>query len=998
MTSMRRALFLVTAMVCAAVVSVRSDAADLRPLSAVASAPGPAVVVPLSAVDSLTAKAPKVSPSKPHEPVAAHDESAALRQAFLANEVAATGSLLDLVAADTTAPSAPTITSAVAQQLSAISATWTAAQDPESAISYYVFGIGTIPTGDYSTLANTRWWQVNYATSVTVNLTLTAGTTYYFSVYAVNAAGLSSPIRTSGPIQVVARPLGHADNALRLAFATTGYDASGNAIAGWRSDQIAAMTTFFNKMYPLVRQIYGPPADDYTVTIVRDLRYSSSNIFLPDNDEIRMDDGFYPQLFTHELLHAFRNDHLLSSNQNWDFDPTLSGFEEGFAQAVSYEAMNRYVQTYPNDTQVAGNTLWGSSNDWDYDFQNTLELRGTDFWSEGGATGLHWLKYEMGAAALRKINIESADFYRRFNQEYYARINANPITVKVSRAMIVDVIRTVVPQIEGMPAASWIDKQHIFYAQNVPGLKIFHRIQDYPASDLYAFHDLYFMNTMSCGSEWACWDGTQWVYHRLNGAQGTGKLTNNAGATIWSGNLLIEPTQNPATGWFGIGHDTKTLTTALSNQPWPGGNVDDFILNLRTMGLYKFDSTFVDPLNGASTTNSIYRVLGAPIASNFQGVWGGVVGRSSGTVTLTRDGYAPVSLPVSNGAFFGATTWTGVANPRTGGRDSVPGRVSITFVDSTTGQSFQTQRNVDYGNVNGSQMFLLDFGGGTAPGDGTPPTASVTSPAGGASVSGTVTLTAAAADDVGVTSVQFTVDNQNVGAPLTTGPYTLAWNSTTVANGSHAVRVVARDAAGNTTTSSPVDIVVANPVPDGAPPTVSLTAPAAGTVTNTVTITASATDNVGVTKVEFLVDGVVIATDTSAPYSASWNTNTSALGGHSLTAKAYDAANNSATSAARSVTVVDSTRPTVSVTNPANNALVNRNSNVTITASASDNRGVTRVEFFVNNTLRCTDTTAGYSCVWPVPSARGVRYTIRVRAYDASNNFTDATIAVTSRS
>ena len=143
------------------------------------------------------------------------------------------------------------------------------------------------------------------------------------------------------------------------------------------------------------------------------------------------------------------------------------------------------------------------------------------------------------------------------------------------------------------------------------------------------------------------------------------------------------------------------------------------------------------------------------------------------------------------------------------------------------------------------------------------------------------------------------------------------------------------DAAGNTTTSSPVDIVVANAVPDGAPPTVSLTAPAAGTVTNTVTITASAADNVGVTKVEFLVDGVVIATDTSAPYSASWNTNTSALGGHSVTAKAYDAANNSATSAARSVTVVDSTRPTVSVTNPANNALVNRNSNVTITASAS---------------------------------------------------------------
>ena len=78
-------------------------------------------------------------------------------------------------------------------------------------------------------------------------------------------------------------------------------------------------------MYPLLAQIYGPPADSYTVTVVRDLRYHSSNIFLPASDEIRMDDGFFPQLFTHELLHAFRNDHLLSSDQNWNFDADALG-------------------------------------------------------------------------------------------------------------------------------------------------------------------------------------------------------------------------------------------------------------------------------------------------------------------------------------------------------------------------------------------------------------------------------------------------------------------------------------------------------------------------------------------------------------------------------------------------------------------------------------------------------------------------------------------------
>ncbi len=44
------------------------------------------------------------------------------------------------------------------------------------------------------------------------------------------------------------------------------------------------------------------------------------------------DDYFSAQLFTHELLHAFRSDHILASNAQLEYDPTLSGFEESFAQ------------------------------------------------------------------------------------------------------------------------------------------------------------------------------------------------------------------------------------------------------------------------------------------------------------------------------------------------------------------------------------------------------------------------------------------------------------------------------------------------------------------------------------------------------------------------------------------------------------------------------------------------------------------------------------------
>jgi hypothetical protein len=94
----------------------------------------------------------------------------------------------------------------------------------------------------------------------------------------------------------------------------------------------------------------------------------------------------------------------------------------------------------------------------------------------------------------------------------------------------------------------------------------------------------------------------------------------------------------------------------------------------------------------------------------------------------------------------------------------------------------------------------------------------VTAPAAGATVSGSVTLAASATDDTGVAGVRFEVDGTAVGAEDTSAPYTLAWASTGVANGTHSVRAVARDAAGNTATSAAVTVTVSNtttPPPSG---------------------------------------------------------------------------------------------------------------------------------------------------------------------------------------
>jgi hypothetical protein len=95
---------------------------------------------------------------------------------------------------------------------------------------------------------------------------------------------------------------------------------------------------------------------------------------------------------------------------------------------------------------------------------------------------------------------------------------------------------------------------------------------------------------------------------------------------------------------------------------------------------------------------------------------------------------------------------------------------------------------------------------------------------------------------------------------------------------------------------------------DTTAPSTSITAPANGaTVSATVNVTANASDNVGVTRVEFWLDGVLKSTDTSSPYAWSWDTTTATSGAHSLVSKAYDAANNTGTSATVNVTASNGT-------------------------------------------------------------------------------------------
>ena len=106
--------------------------------------------------------------------------------------------------------------------------------------------------------------------------------------------------------------------------------------------------------------------------------------------------------------------------------------------------------------------------------------------------------------------------------------------------------------------------------------------------------------------------------------------------------------------------------------------------------------------------------------------------------------------------------------------------------------------------------------------DTTAPLVSITAPANNATVSGQVPLSAQASDNVGVVGVQFKLDGVNLGAELTTAPYSGTWNTAGVAAGSRVLTAVARDAANNTKVSTPITVVVSNvaPPPANVAPTV----------------------------------------------------------------------------------------------------------------------------------------------------------------------------------
>jgi len=242
-------------------------------------------------------------------------------------------------------------------------------------------------------------------------------------------------------------------------------------------------------------------------------------------------------------------------------------------------------------------------------------------------------------------------------------------------------------------------------------------------------------------------------------------------------------------------------------------------------------------------------------------------------------------------------------------------------------------------------------------------------------------------------------------APTASGTLTVSSSNTGIATVPSSVSF----ASGQTSVSIPVTAVAGgsasitasanggqatSTVNVNALPTVSLTAPANGTLYSapaSITLSANAADSDGtVAKVDFFDGGTLVGTATAAPYSATLSN--AAAGVHSLTARATD--NLGAISTSAAVTVTVDAPPTVSLSAPANNAVYPEPATVTLTASATDAVGnVSKVDFYQGTTFIGSATAAPYSFAWTGVQAGNYSLTA-IATNDGGGTTTSAPIAI----
>jgi hypothetical protein len=374
------------------------------------------------------------------------------------------------------------------------------------------------------------------------------------------------------------------------------------------------------------------------------------------------------------------------------------------------------------------------------------------------------------------------------------------------------------------------------------------------------------------------------------------------------GPLVIQPVYNPASGNY---QGTQYIYSLSSSGTWTVAET------VRVAGAFVFDAAH-SHFHFPFTTYGLYTVgpdggPGTPIATS---------GKVSFCIndSFIYDPYLPNAGALGNlGSCSDPTTLRGLDIAAVDEYDQTDEGQSISIPNLPDGtywlravvdaedflaEADKTNNETDVEfTVTGTRIQLIQTVVPVLP---PPPGITVTSPADGSTISGTVQLTASTASTTGV---QYLIDGQALGSLVTTSPYSLSWNTATVPNGNHWLAAQTTGFTGRIGTSPVVSVTVSNK--SSAPPMVTLTSPTAGsTVSASIVLSATVAGSYAISTVSFFVDNLQVGMSLSAPpYLTYWDTETASAGQHVITVSATDVTGNTGTSASVTVTVDNSNPP-----------------------------------------------------------------------------------------
>jgi len=227
----------------------------------------------------------------------------------------------------------------------------------------------------------------------------------------------------------------------------------------------AQIRSFLDRAMPILTEIYGqpvtsPPGSTRTVTIVLDeaLEALDGGVYNAAADEIRLPE-FVPQRgydwfnLLHQILHAFRGPMMLS----------FPAWEEGQARAAAMMAAIRLrgqgvpeLSNFDPKDPVHGDPLWVLPL---YDLLNQPPLGNPLFLPPSGYQPMAYWRTAMSAAAWLKVAAENPQCFRQFNEALLSLPDVE--SVRGDTVALVDLMREVVPQVEGMDFYDWYRRQYV---------------------------------------------------------------------------------------------------------------------------------------------------------------------------------------------------------------------------------------------------------------------------------------------------------------------------------------------------------------------------------------------------------------------------------------------------------------------------------------------------------------------------------------------------------